>query len=222
MKGWRLGLWSPGIVALSRAFAVSTALFTPVGLAAQVFGQLLPVTQNEPSPDTGVAERATALLEQLHQDQTRLQDAVRRLEDTQQTGWDRQTRAIRQYQTIFAERLSAQRDQDRQSIEEVARTALTILFSVAGALLFAMVAVAYSVLRALQRLQMRPWMPQLVMEQGSLSAGQQADAQLLSLMDELERRWLKLTMMPGPAGAGSPSNHSKPAHPPTMFPGDFL
>jgi len=221
MKGWPLRMWSPGFVALGRAFAVSTALITPSSLAAQVFNPWSPEAEQENSAATGAVQQAVALLEQLRHDQARLADAVRRLEAGQATGWERQARAIRHHQDAIAERLSVERERDRQAQEELGRMVLTLSLSVAGALLFAMIAVAWSVLRALQRLTARSLLPQMVAPDGAMSLSMHADPQLLSLVAELEKRWLKVEE-PGRRSAEAESADTESGKASKMFPGDFL
>jgi len=219
MLGRHFRIWSPGIVALGRAFAVCTSLSIPFGSAGQALGQSLAVFQGGPSPDTGSEERAIVLLERLQQEQSRLNEAVRKLEATQLAALEHQARTIRQHQNVITERFAAERDRDRQNLEQLGTMAFTLLLSVAGALLFAMAAMAWSVLRALRRLPAPALLPQVEVGQGSLALPASLDAQLLSLAAELERRWLKFGES-GPAIV--PTDGLKSVTAPTSVPGDFL
>ena len=225
MKGWCLSIWPSGLVALGRAFAVSTALFAPIGLPASVFGQLFPdSSESGVSAEAVEVQRALILLERLHEDQTGLRQAIARLEATQVASVERQAQAIRHHQIALAKRLASERTQQEQSLEAMAQMILTILFCVAGVILFAMGAIAWSLLRALQRLPLRPPLAHLPLPQ--LMAGQDEtglpifqDAQLLSAIAELEKRLLRL-------GEGV-SRKNPPATPDAgkasaPFPGDFL
>ena len=219
MLGRHFRIWSPGIVALGRAFAVCTSLSIPFGPAAQALGQSLAVFQGGPSPDTGSVERAIVLLERLQQEQSRLNEAMRKLEATQLAALEDQARAIRQHQNVIIERFAAERDRDRQNLEQLGTMAFTLLLSVAGALLFAMAAMAWSVLRALRRLPAPPLLSQVEVGQGSMALPVSLDAQLLSLAAELERRWLRFGES-GPAIV--PTDGLKSVKAPTSVPGDFL
>ena len=215
-------MWSPVIVALGRACAVSTALVFPGVSAASVIGQLFPTPTNELSLDTAAVERVIVLLERLNQDQTRLGDAIKRLEVSQLTAWERQLRTIRQHQSLLTERISAERDRDRQALDDLGRLALALLLSVAGALLFAMGAIAWSVLRALQRLSLPPLVPRMMAGQETLGLSLGADAQLLSLVAELERRWLKLGESNNATANPVGSPNTPKASPGLGVPGDFI
>src|SRR5262245_46283152 len=220
MKGWRFSIRSPGLAALGRAFAFSTALFVPVGLPASVLGQLFPEAhEGSVSADTGEVHRALVLLERVREDQLNLSQAIAKLEAAQAASVERQAQAIRHHQINLARRLVAEREQHQQSLEAMAQTVLTILFCVAGVMLFAMGAIAWSLLRALQKIPLRPLLPQALAGPDEAGLPMLDDAQLLSAIAELEKRLLRLGEGVSRKNSPGPPDPGKAQAP---FPGDFL
>lgn len=215
MKQWHAWFSLLGICALGSAVALSAGV---VGVPTNLFASVL-APENEPSAPNPVL----LLLEQLREDQRAVREDLGELGARQEATLSQQARLLRdEYRSLWASQ-SAQRDQELESLLDLGRWVLVIELTIGGVVLFAMAAVAWSLLRALQRPPPGAFrLPRPAVGQDEAGLPILPDAHLLQAIEQLEKRLLQLGEIASKPGAGV----NRPGAPGTdstgSLPGDFL
>ena len=211
-----------GLFALERVVALSAG---PALLLAVVFPCC---SAGEPDTNsTAVLRQVVPLLERVQRDQQAVRESFERWGTLQEEAFDRQTQLLRREQRVFSDRLSAslsvQRDQEIESLLDLGHSFLVIALVVAGVMLFALGAVAWSLLRVLNRIPMRAVaLPRSLTGQDEAGLPILPDAQLAGAIEQLEKRLLELGEL-----ATRPANTAEQEAPSRTeekrsLPGDFL